>query len=276
MSVIRTPWPTSCSSPLVSCAVPLMRGAATVPATCASSATRPLARRPPAVSTGSSSTRSSVPVLRRSSVPAPSGAWPFTANCRAGPADSRASIRAPPPSSCAVAARFAGGTDRPEPERSRTPVAVTRMVPFGCAGVPVSRASTAIAPSGRQLGRSQPRQVRRSIQRSGEVQGRRQAAGEVQHRFPHADPYPVDRDAVRQLDLRRRQQPCCLPLRHNLQRAELHELVRRIHHGCTRDLRLRAAHLQRRRSAHGKRRLRAGHLHSGRSFSPSGINAVLP
>ena len=100
----------------------------------------PAARPPPAaVRIGSSSVRSSPPLARRLQRARPSGAWPATLIC-AVPAASRASIRADWPASCAVAVRFAAGTARPGPVRIRIPVADRRMLPPGCAGVPVSLA----------------------------------------------------------------------------------------------------------------------------------------
>ena len=91
--------------------------------------------------------RSTRPVARRASAPwPPSGAVPVMARCD-GPAVMRVSICALVPRRSALAVRFAAGSPRPGPLRSRTPLAVTRTVPTGCALVPVRRASAFTVPS---------------------------------------------------------------------------------------------------------------------------------
>ena len=143
--------------------------------------------------------------------PAPSGACPVDAPGCADAGRQRAHR-------CGAASRRAAAPWRvqrwPAARRGRARCAgaarspCSRTVPPGCAGVPVSLASTrdACRPA-RRSGAAMAARSAGGAQRRGGVQPRRELAGHVQHRLPQPDPQPVDRDLGAEADRRRRQQP---------------------------------------------------------------------
>ena len=143
IALIRSPCAKSSIDALLSVAVPAGAGAASVPPTRASSAIRPVARRPSAARTRSSTAKSSAPVSRMSRAPAPSGTRPLAFSV-AVPACARAVTCAAPPASCAVPSSERGGACGAA--AARRPAACTRTVPVGAAAKPARLASMATLP----------------------------------------------------------------------------------------------------------------------------------
>ena len=99
-------------------------GARKVPPTLASSETRPVTRRPLAVSSGSSIARSSAPTACRSiGAEGAVASCPLTDKLADGPAVNLASMRALVPATSADAVTLAAGSARPAPLRRRSPAA---------------------------------------------------------------------------------------------------------------------------------------------------------
>ena len=157
MSVMWMPWAKSCTSPSARRRLPCTSGAVGVPAMVAASVSVPRTRRPCAVRMGSSRASPTRPSACKDKGPvADSGTPPRRLICVVGPADRLASSRASVPASVALAVSFAAGNPAAGPLRRCSPVAASRMVPVGAAGVPASLASRPISPSAFRSGANGP------------------------------------------------------------------------------------------------------------------------
>jgi hypothetical protein len=206
------------TAPLRSAAVPCTCGALVVPVTAAFSTTSPRACSPCAVRIGSSIARSSLPsVFRFICPPCRIGAVPVMVT-RDEPATSRVSSRAKAPASVTLAFRLAAGNAAPGPCRSRTPSAVSLIVPSGCDDVPVSRTSALICPFAANDGLAT---AATSADRLRSVAVRSSV-------LPVAEAQPVHGHAVGEAEFCRRQHPHRLVLPGGLQPSEVERLVLRI------------------------------------------------
>ena len=234
MSCSRAPRAKSCTSPPASRSVPPARGAAMVPATLASSASRPRACRP----------LSRQDRVERGQVEAAGGAQVHRPGrrqrraCRPGSAGcARRSAPRPAaptsPASVALAVSAAAGSPAAGPVRRRMPVAASRSVPVGRAGVPASlriRLQLSLGLAG--PGRRSPSELGGDVaQRGGQVERRAGPPRHLQHRLAQAEPQPVHRHPAGERQPRRGQQPQRLALPAGLQAGHRQRPARRVQRG---------------------------------------------